>query len=112
MAGSAPRGQPRPARDPGLQPERTRLAWRRTTLSCTLVAILAGRQVVQHRAPGPVTVLAAALVLLVWIAFVAAAQLRMRAMCGSRPPALSARTALVLAGCACALAVLGAAILL
>ncbi|OKH98437.1 hypothetical protein A6A06_30160 [Streptomyces sp. CB02923] len=119
MAGSPRLEQPRPDRDPGLrpdrdpglQPERTRLAWRRTTLSCTLVAILAGRQVVQHRGPGPVVVVAGALVLLVWIAFMAAAQLRMRAMSAGRPPCLSARTALALAGCTCALAVLGAAIL-
>ncbi|WP_309246927.1 DUF202 domain-containing protein, partial [Streptomyces somaliensis] len=33
-------------RDPGLQPERTRLAWRRTTLSCTVAAVLAARQTV------------------------------------------------------------------
>lgn len=112
MAGSLPRERPRPARDPGLQPERTRLAWRRTTLSCTLVAILAGRQVAQQHGPGPVVVAAGALVLLVWIAFLATAHLRMRAMCAGRPPVLSTRTTLALAGCVCALAVLGAAILL
>ncbi|KOG50885.1 hypothetical protein ADK76_38560 [Streptomyces griseoflavus] len=94
-----------------MQPERTRLAWRRTTLSCTVVAILAGRQVVQHRDPGPMVIVAVALVLLVWIAFVAAAHVRMRAMYDSRPPVLSARTALALVACTCALAVLGGAIL-
>ncbi|MFH8345648.1 DUF202 domain-containing protein [Streptomyces sp. NPDC018045] len=107
----APEPGPRPARDPGLQPERTRLAWRRTTLSCTLVAILAGRQVVRHHGPGPVVIVAGVLVPLVWIAFLAAAHLRMRAMCAGRPPVLPARTALALAGCVCALAVLGAVIL-
>ncbi|MFH8408320.1 DUF202 domain-containing protein [Streptomyces sp. NPDC018019] len=112
MAGTPPRERPRPARDPGLQPERTRLAWRRTTLSCTLVAVLAGRQVVRQHGPEPVAVVAGALVLVVWIAFVAAAHVRMRAMCDRRPPALSARTALALAACTCALAVFGAALLL
>ncbi|MEW2235158.1 DUF202 domain-containing protein, partial [Streptomyces sp. NPDC024062] len=41
-----------PVRDPGLQPERTRLAWRRTTLACTVVAVLGVRQALVGGATG------------------------------------------------------------
>jgi hypothetical protein len=107
-------GAPRPAadRDPGLQPERTRLAWRRTTLSATAVAVLAGRQLVKSEAPGAVQVILVALAVLLWGAFMAVAHHRMRAMSEGRPVGLPPRTALLLVGCTVALAVCGGAILL
>ncbi|MGW7574774.1 DUF202 domain-containing protein [Streptomyces sp. NPDC054765] len=106
-------GAPRPApdRDPGLQPERTRLAWRRTTLSATAVAVLAGRQLLRSAAPGPVEVVLAVLMGLLWMVFVALAHRRMQQMTTGRPPGLPPRTALLLVGSTLAQALCGALIL-
>lgn len=107
-------GVPRPApdRDPGLQPERTRLAWRRTTLSATAMAVLAGRQLLGSRAPGAVEVVLVVVMGLLWLAFVTLAHGRMRAMAGGRPPALPPRTALLLVGCTLAPALCGGVLLM
>ncbi|MFH8681347.1 DUF202 domain-containing protein [Streptomyces lydicus] len=114
MAGGArpTAGGPRPAsdRDPGLQPERTRLAWRRTTLSATVVAALAGRQLLRSGSAGPWEVALAVLTGALWLAFLALAHRRMRAMAGGRPPGLPPRTALLLVGCMLALTLCGALI--
>lgn len=112
MADGAQPG-PRPAsdRDPGLQPERTRLAWRRTTLSATAMAVLAGRQLLESAAPGPVEAVLAVVMGLLWLAFVALAHHRMRAMTSGRPPGLPPRIALLLVGCTLGLALCGAVIL-
>ncbi|MEU6081135.1 DUF202 domain-containing protein [Streptomyces sp. NPDC047108] len=95
-------------RDPGLQPERTRLAWRRTTLTYVAAALLAARELLHGAGPvgTAVTVAVGAPLLL---AFLAVAHRRMRALDARRPPALSARTAAAAAWCVIALAVVGAA---
>ncbi|MFE2026261.1 DUF202 domain-containing protein [Streptomyces hygroscopicus] len=97
-------------RDPGLQPERTRLAWRRTTLACAVAASLAGRQTL-HGGIDPVALVVLALVVPTWLAFLALAHRRIRAMNVPRPPVLSPRAAVAAVACTLALALLGAAML-
>ncbi|WP_233521425.1 DUF202 domain-containing protein [Streptomyces triticagri] len=86
-------------RDPGLQPERTRLAWRRTTLTCTVAAVLAGRQAVQEDA-GTLTHLAVGCSLLLWLAFIAVAHRRIRELARSNRPG-APRRATVAAAALC-----------
>ncbi|KUH36036.1 MULTISPECIES: DUF202 domain-containing protein [Streptomyces] len=91
-------------RDPGLQPERTRLAWRRTTLSCTVAAVLAARQALHGGEASAVGVLGAGLSLLVWIAFLAVAHRRIGELDRGRPRALGIGAGWAAVGCTLALA--------
>lgn len=94
-------------RDPGLQPERTRLAWRRTTLAFTVAAVLAGRQVVStdHGGLDVMGTIAVGLGVLLWVGFIWAAHRRIGVLGSSaHPPSLPARMALVAAGCTVLLA--------
>ncbi|WP_236239632.1 DUF202 domain-containing protein [Streptomyces sp. CC228A] len=96
-------------RDPGLQPERTRLAWRRTTLSSTVVAVLAARQAL-HDGATSAGLLGAWLSLLVWAALLGVAHRRIRALGSVRPEALSPRAASAAVGCTLALAAFAVAV--
>jgi hypothetical protein len=96
-------------RDPGLQPERTRLAWRRTTLACTVAAVLAVRQVL-HRGLSPLALVAVALCAVVWLAFLAVAQARIAELGVGEPTRLAVRTAVGAAVCVVAL-VFGASLI-
>lgn len=101
---------PDPERDSGLQPERTRLAWRRTTLACTVASALAAR-VALMGGTGPAQLAGVGLVLLVWVAFLAFAQRRMGGLMTTQPGVLSLRMALGVAACAVALATLAVLVL-
>ncbi|MFC8534101.1 DUF202 domain-containing protein [Streptomyces sp. NPDC057249] len=97
-------------RDPGLQPERTRLAWRRTTLSCTVAAVLAVKQALHGGATGA-GVIALSLSTLAWLGFLLVANRRVQSMGGARPRPLTAAGAMTAAACTVALAVFAAAML-
>ncbi|WP_338694813.1 DUF202 domain-containing protein [Streptomyces sp. Q6] len=99
-------------RDPGLQPARTRLAWRRTTLSCTVAAVLAVKAALQSSGGRTLGVVASALVMLVWLGFLAVAHRRITglALNESEPPPMSRRGATTAALCVVAMAVFAAAL--
>ncbi|WP_329389544.1 DUF202 domain-containing protein [Streptomyces sp. NBC_01716] len=98
------------ARDPGLQPERTRLAWRRTTLTYTVVAVLAGRQVLRNEvtAAGVAAAVAGALV---WLAFLWVAHRRMTALDTPEPRPLPAGAGVAAVVCVICLAAFGVTVL-
>ncbi|MCT7352441.1 DUF202 domain-containing protein [Streptomyces sp. 15-116A] len=99
-------------RDPGLQPERTRLAWRRTTLSGTVAAVLAVKAALQdERSAGGIV--AGALCCACWLGFLVIAHGRIRALAATgSPAALHPRHATAAVLCTVALAVCGAALVL
>ncbi|MFI9581868.1 DUF202 domain-containing protein [Streptomyces sp. NPDC052236] len=98
-------------RDPGLQPERTRLAWRRTTLAFAVAAVLAAREAAGGGL-GPAGLVAVACSALVWLVFLRVAHHRVRALsAGSGPPAvMSLPAALAATACTIALAGFGVAV--
>ncbi|MFD5426335.1 DUF202 domain-containing protein [Streptomyces sp. NPDC127084] len=98
-------------RDPGLQPERTRLAWRRTTLAFTVAAVLAARQVVHSKEITGGDLVALALSALVWTSFLTVAHRRIGAMAvADRPDAVPPAQVLGAAACTVALAAFAVAI--
>ncbi|MFF8270074.1 DUF202 domain-containing protein [Streptomyces sp. NPDC016562] len=96
-------------RDAGLQPERTRLAWRRTTLASAVVLVLALRQTLRGSGTAEELV-GAAVIALSWLAFLGVAHRRIRALAAGRPTALAPRAALAAAACTVALAVCAMAV--
>ncbi|RKN43834.1 DUF202 domain-containing protein [Streptomyces hoynatensis] len=72
--------------DPGAQPERTRLAWRRTTLTFAVVVLLAARVLVVSDGVPARRAVWIALLALVWTFFLGVAHRRMEALTRDRPP--------------------------
>ncbi|CAM5567493.1 hypothetical protein SALBM311S_02027 [Streptomyces alboniger] len=90
MSGTAAPGADR---DPGLQPERTRLAWRRTTLSSTVAALLAMKTTL-HGGASVAGVIVCALCGALWLGFLLVAHRRIRVLSAtSSPTALAPRVA-------------------
>lgn len=95
------------------QPERTRLAWRRTVLTATAVTLLAARQALLADSP-EVRALATALVMLLWLVVLVVAARRIATLDRPETPAAlstTGPTAWLLTGTVIGLATLGTALL-
>ncbi|MEU9879847.1 DUF202 domain-containing protein [Streptomyces phaeochromogenes] len=99
-------------RDPGLQPERTRLAWRRTTLAGTVATVLAVKAALNGGADAA-GIAVAALSCGLWLGFLAVAHRRIRVLAeGGEPTTLTPRHAGTAALCTVALAACAVALIL
>lgn len=89
--------------DPGGAPERTRLSWRRTSLTATVSVILLLRFALQHHSHA-VAITVSALTALLWVTLLVLIQRRVHAL----PATLASARPLILTtlGCLC-LGVLG-----
>ncbi|SCK52534.1 DUF202 domain-containing protein [Streptomyces sp. WMMB 322] len=98
--------------DPAAQPERTRFAWRRTTLTFA-VAVALGVRAAVHGGDGvsAAEAAAAAVGALAWLVFLVLAHRRIRAMEADRPPVVGAGTVRAAALCTLAMATVGVVLL-
>ncbi|WP_129838760.1 DUF202 domain-containing protein [Streptomyces sp. RFCAC02] len=97
-----------PPTPPGAQPERTRLAWRRTTLAFAVVVALAAREALRTgRGWVP-----AALAALLWVGFLALAHRRLLALTARRPAPPAGALVVTAAGAVMATAVCAGLMLL
>ncbi len=101
-----------PGRDPAAQPERTRFAWRRTTLTFAVAVALAVRQALYgNGGVSPVDAVAAAAGLLAWLLFLAVAHRRIATMRKDRPEEMGSGVVLSAALCTLAMVMVGVMLL-
>lgn len=97
--------------DPAAQPERTRFAWRRTTLTFAVAVALAGRAALYGGGVSAADATAAAFGLLAWLVLLVLAQRRITAMRAGRPANLGPGTVQAAALCTLAMATVGVVLL-
>ncbi|WP_314173125.1 DUF202 domain-containing protein [Streptomyces winkii] len=98
--------------DPAAQPERTRFAWRRTTLTFALAVALGVREALYGGGGVSATEAAAAAVgVLAWLMFLVLAHRRITAMEAARPPEMSRAAVRTAVLCTLAMATVGVVLL-